>query len=279
MPPAREPEGEASPLAFFATELRRLREQAGWSQGRLGQEISYSNGLISMVETARRIPSLDFAERCDQALDTDGTLVRIWPMLAYGALPSRFRPWVDIERQAHTLRGWDPLLIPGLLQTPGYARTILQADPGVTDERVEELLTARLERQKMLEGAAPPLLWTVFDEGVLRRSIGGPEIMRDQLAALLAVSERRQVSVQVLSREAGATGGAIAGLEGGFLIAGIEGSLDSVFVESAAVGHVTDHPRDVAVICKRYESIRSAALPARASADLIAKVMTEWQQT
>lgn len=165
MPPAREPEGEASPLAFFATELRRLREQAGWSQGRLGQEISYSNGLISMVETARRIPSLDFAERCDQALDTDGTLVRIWPMLAYGALPSRFRPWVDIERQAHTLRGWDPLLIPGLLQTPGYARTILQADPGVTDERVEELLTARLERQKMLAGAAPPLLWTVLDEG------------------------------------------------------------------------------------------------------------------
>ncbi|WP_433255041.1 helix-turn-helix domain-containing protein [Streptosporangium sp. CA-135522] len=279
MPPSREPDGEPSPLTFFASELRRLREQAGWSQGRLGQEIAYSIGLISMVETARRTPSLDFTERCDQALGSGGVLTRIWPMLAYGALPSRFRPWVDIERQAHTLRGWDPLLVPGLLQTSDYARTILQADPGVTDERVEELLTARLERQRLLAGDDPPLLWTVLDEGVLHRAVGGPEVMRDQLAALLTASERRRISVQVVPTGAGGSGGAIAGLEGGFFIAGVEGSLDSVFVESATVGHVTDHPRDVAVICKRYETIRSAALPARASADLIAKVMTRWQQT
>jgi hypothetical protein len=75
------------------------------------------------------------------------------------------------------------------------------------------------------------------------------------------------------------TGVAIAGLEGGFLIPSVEGGLDGVFVESAAVGRVTDHPRDVAAICRRYEAVRSAALPARAGADLIAKVMTEWQQT
>ncbi|MET8384564.1 helix-turn-helix transcriptional regulator [Streptosporangium canum] len=277
--PSREHDGEAGPLAFFASELRRLREQAGWSQGRLGQEIAYSVGLISMVETARRTPSLDFTERCDQALNADGVLIRIWPMLAYGALPSRFRPWVDIERQAHTLRGWHPLLVPGLLQTSDYARTILQADPEATDERVEELLTARLERQTLLTNDNSPPLWTVLDQGVLHRDVGGPEVMRDQLAALLAASERRRISVQIVPREAGATGGAIAGMEGGFFIAGVEGSLDSVFVESAAVGQVTDHPRDVAAICKRYEAIRSVALPARAGADLIAKVMTRWQQT
>jgi transcriptional regulator with XRE-family HTH domain len=239
MPPAREPDGEAGPLTFFASELRRLRELAEWSQGRLAQEITYSIGLISMVETAKRTPSLDFTKRCDQALNADGTLTRIWPLLAYGALPSRFRPWVDIERQAHTLRGWHPLLVPGLLQTADYARKILQAHPGVTDERVEELLTARLERQTLLASENPPLLWTVLDAGVLHRNIGGPDIMRDQLAALLAASEHRQISVQVVPEGAGATGGAIVGLEGGFFIAGVEGSLDSVFVESAAVGQQT----------------------------------------
>ncbi|GAB2484231.1 helix-turn-helix domain-containing protein [Streptosporangium sandarakinum] len=279
MPPKREPEGDPSPLTFFASELRRFREQAGWTQGQLGMHISYSIGLISMVETAKRTPTLDFAERCDRILGTGGVLSRMWPMLAYGALPTRFRPWVDIERQAHTLRGWHPLLVPGLLQTPDYARTVLQADPGVTDERVQELLTARLERQKILDDGEPPLLWTVLDEGVLHRVVGGPDVMRDQLAALVAAAERKHVSIQVVPEGAGATGGAIAGLEGGFFIAGVEGSLDSVFVESAAVGHVTDHPRDVAVICKRYEAIRSAALPAQASAALIAKVMTKWQQT
>lgn len=279
MPALREPDGEASPLTFFAAELRRLRDQAGLSQEQLAQQIAYSTGLVSMVERARRNPSLDFTERCDRALDANGVLIRIWPMLTYGALPPRFRPWVDIERQAHTLRGWDPLLVPGLLQTPDYARTILEAYPGVTDERVQELLTARLERQKILARDNPPPLWTVLDEGVLHRGVGGPDVMRDQLAALLTASERRNVSIQVVPKGAYVTGGAIAGLEGGFFIASAEGSLDSVFVESAAVGHVTDHPRDVAAICRRYEAVRSAALPARASADLIAKVMTEWQQT
>ncbi|WP_329092642.1 helix-turn-helix domain-containing protein [Streptosporangium sp. NBC_01469] len=279
MPAPREPDGETSPLTFFASELRRLRDQAGLSQEQLAQQIAYSTGLVSMVERAKRNPSLDFTERCDRVLNANGVLIRIWPMLTYGVLPSRFRPWVDIEQQAHTLRGWDPLLIPGLLQTSDYARTILEAYPGVTDERVQELLTARLERQKILARDTPPPLWTVLDEGVLHRGVGGPDIMRDQLAALLAASEHRNVSIQVVPQGAYVTGGAIAGLEGGFFIASSEGSLDSVFVESAAVGHVTDHPRDVAAICKRYEAVRSAALPARASADLIAKVMTEWQQT
>ncbi|AWS41876.1 hypothetical protein DKM19_11405 [Streptosporangium sp. 'caverna'] len=64
-----------------------------------------------------------------------------------------------------------------------------------------------------------------------------------------------------------------------FPIAEIESSLDSVFLESAVAGHVTNHPRNVAAICKRYEAIRAEALPARAGADLIAKVTTEWQQT
>ncbi|GAA3119170.1 helix-turn-helix domain-containing protein [Streptosporangium carneum] len=273
MPPSRKPEGAPSPLTFFATELRRRREQIGWSQGQLGRQITYSIGLISMIETAQRTPSLDFVQRCDQALNAEGALTRIWPLLAYGVFPPRFRPWIDVERNAETLRSWDPLLIPGLLQTPGYARAVLEADPGVTDERVEELLTARLERQKLLAGET--LLWSMIDEGVLHRDVGGPGIMRDQLAALQTASERRQVSVQIVPARAAVT----AGLEGAFVIAGVEGSLDSVFVESATVGHVTDHPRDVAMICRRYETIRSAALPVRASADLIAKVMTQWQQT
>ncbi len=115
----------------------------------------------------------------------------------------------------------------------------------------------------------------MIGEEVLHRDVGGSGVMRDQLTALLATAERRQVSVQIVPARAGV----VAGLEGAFVIAGVEGSLDSVFVESATVGHVTDHPRDVAMICRRYETIRSAALPARASADLIAKVMTQWQQT
>jgi Helix-turn-helix domain len=90
MPAPREPVGEAASLTFFATELRRLCDQAGSSQGRPAQEIAYSTGLVGMAETARRSPSLDFTERCDRALNADGALNRIWPILAYGVLPPRF---------------------------------------------------------------------------------------------------------------------------------------------------------------------------------------------
>ncbi|MER6172169.1 helix-turn-helix transcriptional regulator [Streptosporangium sp. NPDC001681] len=279
MPPSRELDSASSPLAFFAMELRRLREQAGLTQEQLAREISYSIALISMVETGKRNPSRDFTRRCDERLNGGGLLIRIWPLLANTAYSTQFQPWLEIEPQAHTLRNWEPLLIPGLLQTADYASAVLRAEPGVSDERAEELVSGRLERQKLLTKDDPPLFLTVIREEALHLHIGSPEIMHDQLSALLIAAEHRHISVQIVPSGLGMTGGTIAGLEGAFIIAGVEGSPDSVFVESAAAGHVTDHPRDVVAICRRYEAIRSEALSARASADLITKVMKEWQQT
>lgn len=275
MPPSRVLDGGAGPLAFFATELRRLREQEGWTQERLAEEIAYSTALVGMVETAKRNPSRDFTERCDRILNTGGALMRVWPLLSQAAYPSWFRPWVEIEREAHTLRTWEPLLIPGLLQTSDYARAILRGRPGTTPDRVEELLTARVERQARLTAEHPPLLWAVLHERVLHEPVGDSGVMHDQLGALLAAAENDHISIHITPKETSVP----AGLLGAFVIAGVEGGPDTVFVESVAGGHVTDHPRDVTEACKRYEAIRSEALPARATADLIAKVMTTWKQT
>ncbi|WP_326637991.1 helix-turn-helix transcriptional regulator [Streptosporangium sp. NBC_01755] len=279
MPPSRELDSASSPLAFFAMELRRLREQAELTQEQLAQEISYSTALVSMVETGKRNPSRDFTRRCDERLNSGGLLMRIWPLLANTAYSTQFQPWLEIELHAHALRTWQPLLVPGLLQTADYARAILSAEPGVTAERVEELVTGRLDRQKVLRRENPLLLWAVIGEEALHLRIGGPEVMRDQIAALITATENNHISVQVVPRGLDGPSRAIVGLEGGFLIASAEGSPDSVFVESAAAGHVTDHPRDVTAICKRYEAIRSEALPVRTSVDLLAKVVKEWQQT
>ncbi|MFF5211404.1 helix-turn-helix transcriptional regulator [Streptosporangium sp. NPDC000396] len=275
MPPSRELDGGSSPLGFFAAELRRLRDQAGWTQEKLGEAISYSTAMIGMVEAAKRSPSRDFAERCDRMLNTGGILMRVWPLLNQAAYPSWFRPWVKVEREAHTLKSWQPLVFPGLLQTPDYARALLRGRRGTAEERVEELLDGRIERQSLLHGARPPMLWAVIDESVLHRRIGSPQIMRGQIAAILAATENRHVSIQVLPGDVTVT----AGLSGAFAIASIEGGPDTVYADCAVEGRVTDHPRDVAEICTRYEELRSEALPARASIELMTKVMATWTQT
>ncbi|GAA3132449.1 helix-turn-helix domain-containing protein [Streptosporangium carneum] len=274
MPPSRELDSRSSPLAFLAAELRRLRDQAGWTQEQLAEAISYSAALVGLVETAKRNPSREFVERCDRMLNTGGTLMRVWPLLSQAAYPLWFRSWVEIERRAHTLKNWQPLVFPGLLQTPDYARALLRGRRAVAEERVEELVAARIERQSLLHGVNPPLLWAVLDESMLYRRIGSPEIMRGQIAAVMAAMENRHVSVQIMPGDVTVT----AGLSGAFVIASVEGAPDAAYVDCAAEGRVTDHPRDVAEIRMRYEELRTEAMSPRASIDLMTKVMETWKQ-
>jgi transcriptional regulator with XRE-family HTH domain len=112
MPQPRELDPAASVGAFFGAELRRYREAADLSQERLGEIIGYSGRLVGLVETARRTPSRDLAERCDAALGTDGTLARLWPLLNRDRFPSWFRGYAELEAIATEIRHYEgpPLL-------------------------------------------------------------------------------------------------------------------------------------------------------------------------
>src|SRR6266511_2167122 len=165
-------------VSFFASELRRARVAAGLSQDQLAQMISYSSSLVAMVETAQRTPSQDFTRRCDEALDTGGLLSRILEeLVSHEIAPEWFRPWISIEREATSLRSYEPLLVQGLLQTPDYVRAVFRAGGSLSDEEVEQRVTARLERQELLSRENPPLLIAILDEGALRRPIGGPFVI------------------------------------------------------------------------------------------------------
>lgn len=109
----------SSVLAFFGAELRRLRSAAGMSQEDLGQRVCYSGSLVGMVETARRAPTWDFAERCDDALATGGALARLWPLVSQEALPRWFRPFAELEGVATSIRSWEPLVVPGFAPDRG----------------------------------------------------------------------------------------------------------------------------------------------------------------
>ena len=127
------PSAGASPLALFGAELRHYRTAAGLSQEQLGDRIGYSAALVGAVETARRMPTEDFTARCDQVVElgTGGALLRLRAhlrdQLHRQVWPPWFREWPSIEREAVSLRSWELAGIPGLLQTAGYARAMLQA--------------------------------------------------------------------------------------------------------------------------------------------------------
>ncbi|GLX07937.1 DUF5753 domain-containing protein [Microbispora sp. NBRC 16548] len=176
--------------------------------------------------------------------------------------PSWFGKWRDKEQVATTLRTYEPLLIPGLLQTEAYARVVLRDD----DAAVE----GRLHRQLILtrEEPQPPILRCVIDEAVLCRPIGGSEVMREQLAHLIATVGPR-LSVQILPH------GMHSGLLGGFVIATLEGGSDVLYAETAVRGITTSDVEDVAAAIERFEAIRTEALPLTMSLELIRKTAEE----
>ena len=279
MPLVRELDPSAGPLQFFGAELRRARATAGLSQDQLGQRLGYSGAQVGKVEMGERAPSQDFAQGCDQTFpEAGGLFARIYQLARRwdGGYPSWFAEWVESERRATSLRWWEPLLIPGLLQTADYARAILAADPETTDGQLEELVAARLERQAILDEPTPPALWVVVDEAVLHRLIGSRKIMYDQLLALADSSCRSNITVQVVPAEVGAH----AGLLGAFIVASFDSSPSTVYMESPDQGQTAEVPSVVRRLSVTFDTLRADALPRGASRDLIGKVAQErWATT
>lgn len=275
----RDLDATRSPMAFFGAELRRARTAAGMSQDQLGRDLSFSGDLVGKVETCERAPTPGFAAGCDSVFPhLDGLFMRLMELARRwdGPYPQWFRDWLDAEREASSLRWWEPMLVPGLLQTPDYARAILAAGPDTIEDELEELVSARIERQGILDRPKPPELWVVLDEAVLYRLIGSRKIVYEQLLHLADASCRANITVQVVPGEAGAH----AGLLGAFIVAGFESAPSIVYAETAVEGQTIEKPALVSKAALAFDRLRAEALPRGASRDLIGKVAEErWTST
>jgi len=158
-----------------------------------------------------------------------GTFARLETGLRDLPYPASFRPFSAYEAEARSLRLFEHVLVPGLLQTAGYARAVLATRPHTSAEEIDELITARLARQALLARADPPLLYVLLDEGVLHRPVGTRDVMAAQLARLAELSEEAFVTPQVIPFSAGAH----IGLQGGFAIAELPDLPAIVFLAAA----------------------------------------------
>ncbi|GAA0363796.1 helix-turn-helix domain-containing protein [Actinoallomurus spadix] len=266
-------------IGHFGLEIRTYRNGAGLSQSQLADALGCTGQWVGAVELADKAPSEAFAQDLDTYFRTNGSFHRLWKTIKrarqHTAIPPWFKQWVGIEQKARILRSWEPLVVPGLLQTPAYAHAMLAGKPGLPREEVEKQVTARIGRQQILMTDKSTLLWVVMDESVLRRLVGSPQTMREQLSALIKAAHLNNVTVQIAPSDTGET----SGLSGAFVIATIDGEDDAVYLDDATEGRVTTESSEVSDVINRYDAIRSQALPARASLDLISKVIEErWTQ-
>jgi transcriptional regulator with XRE-family HTH domain len=264
-----------TPAGVFGAELRFYRTRAGLSQKDLAALVHVSNDVISKIETGERPPAEDFPPRLDAVpeLDTRGALTRLWEHLKKGQkqrLYSWFQEWADIEAQATVLRWYEPLVVPGLLQTEDYARAILSARPDGNLSDLDEQVAARLARQEILNRTGAPQLWCILDEYVLHRAIGGAKVMRSQLYRLAEVAEHPRTSIQVIRSD-----GAHAGLLAHFVIADLHNKPSVVYLETAAEGQVTDSSSAVNHVAMSFDRLRADAESRVVSRDLIRKVAEE----
>ncbi|MEV0153891.1 helix-turn-helix transcriptional regulator [Micromonospora sp. NPDC050686] len=263
----------SSMLDHFAEELRLARAASGMSQTALAEALSYSAALVAKVETCERRPSLDFARRCDMVFGTDGRFERIQRRISRETVVPWFRDWAGIEQEATALRWYEPLCVPGLLQAEGYAHALLSGGGLFAPDEVEQQAAARLDRQAVLTRDRPPLLTTVIDEHVLRRCVGGPEVMREQVLHLVKLgSTLPRVRIQVVPMSAGA----YPGLAGHFVLATSSTGEDVVYLEGQRHGQAVDRTDFLQEMVEVWESIRGEALSQRQSLDLMAEVAETW---
>ncbi|MEU1602456.1 helix-turn-helix domain-containing protein [Micromonospora matsumotoense] len=257
-------------LRVLIEELRHMRAARKMTQEELAKAVNYSPSTVAMVETGARKPPPDFWERVDAALDTGGAFAR---MLARLGSPQWMREWEANERQATVLRSFQPMVVPGLLQTAAYARALFRSVGLFDEQEVEQRAEARLARQAVLAGERPPQLVAVLDEHVLRRPVGGPVVMREQLLRLVKVAtEHTRVRLHIVP----ASVGAYPGVAGAFILATLPTGEDVVYLDDQLKGQVIDHTEDVLAVRSAWESIQGEALPPRQSIDLLTEVAKSW---
>jgi transcriptional regulator with XRE-family HTH domain len=266
---------ETNPAGFLGDELRRARVAAGFtSQDALAARLGFDRTVVTKAESGDRPPTVDVLTAWCEACGLRGIPPEWVAGLArrtHGPVPSWFEGWIAAEGEAHTLRLWSPLLLPGMVQTAEYARALFLA-MGMDEDAAGEHVGVRLGRQEILDRPDPPQVVCVLYEAVLHHLVGSPQVMHDALAHVADLSQRPGVTIQVITVDTGAN----AGLCGSFCVASGDGSPEVLLMET--VEDVTTETRSlVRRAANIFVRVQADALPRVASRALILEAAEQWK--
>jgi transcriptional regulator with XRE-family HTH domain len=250
----------------YGWKIRNLREERGWSLEEAAAKLACSPSHLSRLERALKAPDRPTARLLDTTFGTT-YFTEHWQLSLRERIPPAARSLADNEAEATVIMGYQPMLIFGLLQVEGYVRALACA--GTTPDLADEIVAERLRRQTILERGRPPRLLIVLDEAAIRRPVGGPEVMREQLDRLRQLAARPNITIQVVP----ASTAAYAGLSAGFTLMCFEEGPDVAYQDG--VGGTGRIVRDLEIVSRltlAYDLIRTDALPADATVRLIKEV-------
>jgi transcriptional regulator with XRE-family HTH domain len=262
----REIDPRVSAIAQYGYRLRHYRKKANLSQDALGARFGVTGQMIGHIETTKRPTTPEMSKGFDGLFGLDAYFEELWWHVRREQTPSWFRDYVAAEGRAASIRLFDPLMIPGLLQTEAYAREVLRA--GQQEDKLEQLVAARLARQEILDREDPPWLVFVIFETALRRVVGGPDVMREQYVRLLEMAQRPNITIHIVPDNAPVYP------SGAFTLFSFDEVPDLGYAE-AANGHglLIEQRKQIEGLKVEFDLIRSAALSAEASIDLIRALM------
>ncbi|MFF3377291.1 helix-turn-helix domain-containing protein [Streptomyces sp. NPDC002680] len=268
----------------LGAELRALRARAGLTSGQAARLVGWHQSKVSRIETgASGVKPADVRLLLDAYQVPDGEARELLLVLAggedggrhhwwhayRGVLPPTYRDFISLESQASTMRTLETSVVPGLLQTREYARAVTRAAvDGLEETRLDALVEVRLARQDVLRSDPPLALSAVLDEAVLRREVGGPEVMTRQLERLLEAAHLPQVRLQILPF----TAGAYTGITGPFVIFSFPSTsdLDVVVLDQMMSSLYLERKEDLQAYSEAFNTLQIHALSPEDSLDFIA---------
>ncbi|WKX72122.1 helix-turn-helix transcriptional regulator [Streptomyces sp. XD-27] len=268
-------------------ELRRLRQEKGMTAEEVAEELMVSQSKISRLENGRRsISQRDVRDLCRVYRVEDKHLVESLMQMAkdsrqqgwwnaFGDVP--YSVYIGFETDAASLRVYEPQILPGLLQTPQYAEAVISGGlPEAPADHIAQRVQVRMRRQDRITDPLSPLrLWAVVDEAAMRRVVGSPQIMSDQLEHLVHMSYEPHVTVQALPFDMGAH----PGLSGQFSILEFSDESDTsvVYLEGVTSDLYLEKLSDVQSYSMMYEHLRAQALNVDQSRQFITMVAQQYR--
>lgn len=241
----------------WGTELKVLRARAGRTQKSLAAPLNCSDTLISGFESGTHWPSREMAVELDALIAGEGALVRLWDRLnSKQSYPAWVGDLVKAEPRATVMRKFETTVIPGLLQTEDYARSLVTANNGLAPLRdIEELVSGRMERQKIWNLPDPPRMVVILNEAVLLTSIGGLRVLSEQITKLIDMVESKRVRVHVVPLD---TSGPPSVMP--FTLLGFEDQADTLYLEDALSGRMVTEQDDVARMDTLFSDLLGVSL-------------------
>ncbi|MGX1561931.1 helix-turn-helix domain-containing protein [Streptomyces sp. NPDC055506] len=254
--------------------LKQQREAAGLTQQQLADMAVMTRSHISHIEAGRRIPSKEDARRLDRALNTGNVLSSFLPA-EDAAVADYFEAARLLEQQAVMIREFALSYVPGILQTAGYARAVLgTAFPRVSEDECDRRLVTRLGRARILDDPVTPVVWALLDEAVLRRQIGGPNVMAEQIMHLVRLGESGRIQVHVMPFELGVH----PLLSNMLTLMWFEDQPPMAYGEGLHMGKIHDAPSVVQDLQHRYDFALGNALPLKESLTLLRATARDYER-